>query len=264
VKTETEVRPTHRDSHTADDQQKEFVRTMYSSDLTKKSNKFIEENDLLINKKTRNGDICYFRDILTQYKRRKYGYFKLSDPQIDENNQMGKTSTKILQQSTKNKSKIDLENVNSQQKLEEKRSGNELKFSNTMDNYYKSLMSLRVNQYRQPRLSKEVTEGGNKLPMWENKIASLFGIDQHKDNLKQEDLNIFKNLHVRSEKTSQDKTNLPNLINFNRRNTDIKFGTTVKKGIDLNFLKLKSTVIFNRRNTRQDINFFKLRSTMEK
>lgn len=254
------------------EEQPDFVKTMYSSDLTKKSKRFVEENDFLLHQRTRNGDICYFRDILTQYQSRKHGMFKISNHQMDQlDTDIGKTKTKVQTKIEKTQSKVEIEkNTHQKGNNSLKKIEKENQFSNTMESYYKSLMALKVNSsHRQPQLNKHAATDGNKQdkhPIWKDKIATLFGIDQNKETLKKEELNIFKNLHFPG-KSTDDKNTLPNLLPFTRRNTaQGKFETQIRRQTrnDFGFLKLKSNIINTRRATKIDLNMFKLKSNMEK
>ena len=239
----------NRDTFTAESNQQEHVRTIYAKDFTKKNKNFIEENEIFVNQKTRNSDICYFRDILTQYKTKKHGYFKFSGVNADEDNTEINSRTKFVPR-VRPRRKLSREDLNKLKNLEDDlRSAKENIFSHTMDNYYVKLMDLKNKQnYQEMKTKKNITDlnSKEKKPIWENKISAFFGIDQHKDNLKKEDLNIFKNLHgKRIDKQSQDKNGFPNLIS--RRNTSTsKFETIV------------------RRKTKPDVNLNKLNSSIER
>ena len=220
--------------------QKGFMKTKYSSELSKKSNN-TEDYNIFIKSQGRNHNISYFRDILTHYKHGKSECFKIKNQQFDENEKSEKiiktyTSSqfKTLDR-TKDKNIINIINENNK----------EQKFSQTMENYYSRLSNLKNmdsnNSKSADKLRSEIHQKKDKTKIiLEEKISALFGIDLNKEKSKKEDLKLFKNVQP-----NQEKQMLPKLLSFYNINSYSK------------------DVTFRRKTTNELMNFFNKNFTKE-
>ena len=153
--------------------QKGFMKTKYSSELSKKSNN-TEDYNIFIKSQGRNHNISYFRDILTHYKHGKSECFKIKNQQFDENEKSEKiiktyTSSqfKTLDR-TKDKNIINIINkIILEEKIsalfgidlnKEKSKKEDLKlFKNVQPNQEKQMLPKLLSFYNINSYSKDVT-----------------------------------------------------------------------------------------------------------
>ena len=201
-----------------------YLKTNYTCELTKKSEKFTDENNNFMKSKSRNNDICYFKDILSQYQKRKTGglLMKYQQFDIDESKKIIKSNFPIkLKTINRNTNKKIINNCQENWK--------DQRFSQTMENYYSNLNNLKNKHSKNNSKSKE-DKFRAEIPFLINKnlpdkISDFFGIDQNNKKLTDKDLNIFKNLHQSS---NQSKENLPNLMS-NKKIISVKNSTKNRK-----------------------------------
>jgi len=213
--------------------QEGFIKTMYKNEISRKSKKFTEENEIFFKSQGRNNDICYFRDILTQYKNRRSSFFKIKNQDLEVKERKIINHINIPSQSKFKTYNLINGNTNIKVNIENRK---EQKFSQTMEKYYSGLTNLK-NKESNNTIDKLSNEINKHNIISEDKISALFGIDQNKDKSKKEDLKLFKNLNV----TIQPKEIFPNIISFYKKNGLCK----------------KTLSTFKTKTTDELMNFFK-------